>query len=145
MDASLGGGLRLLTGPRTAICHECVALCVEIFDDTEERDTRAESLQRWVRHLSSPDPFLRCLAAVGLGDRGLANDPAAREALLGALADTDWRVRAFAEATLSNAGALPDGYRPSFVGRLRSLDFLEVFFAEDPNAIERDTPVVDSL
>jgi hypothetical protein len=97
------------------------------------QDTRADSLQRWVRHLSSSDPFLQCIAAVALGDWGLANEPTAREALVTALADADWRVRALAEATLSKAGALPDGYRPSFVGRLRSLDFLHVFFAEHPD------------
>jgi hypothetical protein len=144
IDAPLGGGVRLLSGPRTAICHECVALCVRIFADKEERDPRAESLQLWVRDLSSPNPFLRCLAAVALGAWGLANDPTGRQALWAALADTDWRVRALAEATLSKNGALPDGYRPAFVGRLRSLDFMHIFFGEQPSATERDAPVVDS-
>jgi hypothetical protein len=145
IEAPPGGGVRLLRGPRAAICDKCVALCVAIFDDnTDERDLRAESLQHWVRHLSSPKYFFRCLAAVALDDSGLASEPAAHQALLAALADTDWRVRALAEATLSKIGALPDGYRPSFVGRLRSLDFLNVVFAEHPSEIERDAPVGDS-
>jgi hypothetical protein len=63
---------------------------------------------------------------------------------LAALSDTDWRVRALAEATLSKAGALPDGYQPSFVGRLRSLEFLQIIAVEDPSGLERASPVVDS-
>jgi hypothetical protein len=144
IEAPLGGGVRLLSGPRTAICHECVALCINILDDKEERDPRPERLQRWVRDLSSPNPFFRCLAAVALGDWGLANEPAARQALWVALADTDWRVRALAEATLSKTGGLPDGYRPSFIGRLQSLDFMHIYFGEQPSATERDASVVDS-
>jgi hypothetical protein len=137
-----GGGVRLLNGPRTAaICHRCVALCIAIIDhEWEGRGTRAEDLERWVRHLTSAEPFMRCMAAVALRNRGFANEPAARQALVAALTDTDWRVRALAEATLSNAGALPDGYHPSFVGRLRSLDFLRVFYAEQPSAIEGGAP-----
>jgi len=143
------GRARLLSGQRTPICHECVPLCVRVFDDRDESDPRAESLRLWLGHLSSPQPFLQGLAAVALSDWGLANDPAARQALMAALVDIDWRVRALAEETLSKAGALPDDYRPSFVGRLRSLDFMNVYygdvlFAEQPTASEGGSPGVDS-
>jgi hypothetical protein len=137
IDASPGGGVRLLRGPRVTICHECVALCLAIFHDTrDEKESQAERLQHWVQQLSSPHHFVRCLAAVVLGDRNLPLDPVARRALVAALDDTDWRVRALAEATLHKIGALPDGYHLSFVGRLPSLDFMHVALAGHASEVE---------
>jgi ATP-dependent protease Clp ATPase subunit len=138
-EACLGRHLRLLSGPRTTICEQCVALCVEILDEEEkdEADRRAEDLERLIRNLKSPHFFLRCLAAVSLGDSEFADDPVAHQALVVALADKNWRVRALAEATLSKAHALPAGYRPSFVGRLRSLEFIEIVAAKHQRALEK--------
>jgi hypothetical protein len=144
-DVHLGHDLRLLAGPRTMICEECVAFFVPIFDEDEsdERDLRAEELEHCVRNLSSPDFYSRCLAAVSLDHWGFVDDPIARDALVAALADKNWRVRALAEATLSKAGALPDGYRPSFVGRLRSLELMEIVAAKNRKALEK-APTIDS-
>jgi hypothetical protein len=38
---SPGGAVRLFRGPRTTICHQCVALTVEIFSDDQQRSLDA--------------------------------------------------------------------------------------------------------
>lgn len=143
-EARLGHDLRFLAGRRTTICEECVALFFQLLDadENDETDPLEEQLKHWLRGLSNPKFFFRCLAVSALGDRDLAYEPAARDALVAALADKNWRVRALAEASLSKAGALPDGYRPKFVGRLRSLEFIEIVHAKTQRELEKP-PVVN--
>jgi hypothetical protein len=75
--------------------------------------------ERFVASMSSPVTPLRRASADMVGSFQLGEDAAAIEATRKALRDPDWKVRTFAEVTLSEHSALPPGYAPSLLDRIR--------------------------
>ena len=83
-----------------------------------------ESLRRDVRGrlvvgLRSSSASVRRACVDLLGGHDVGRDTVARTAAEAALRDSDWKVRALAESTLSGAGLLPPGYSTPLIDRLR--------------------------
>ncbi|MDX1996341.1 MAG: hypothetical protein SF066_01375 [Thermoanaerobaculia bacterium] len=80
---------------------------------------RRAARDRLVLGLGSSSASVRRACVDLLGDHDVGRDAAARTAAQAALRDGDWKVRALAECTLSDAGLLPQGYRTPLIDRLR--------------------------
>jgi hypothetical protein len=84
--------------------------------------------QRLTEALQSPDARMRRLGVFLIDSFAFDDDPSARQAVMNALHDSDWRVRVLAADRLSDANLLQPGYRLSLMDRLRRryLDYTDL-------------------
>lgn len=93
--------------------------CLSLFDVEAPESLQRAARDRLVLGLGSSSASVRRACVDMLAGFDIGRDAAARAATEAALRDSDWRVRTFAESTLSEAGLLPQGYRASLIDRLR--------------------------
>jgi hypothetical protein len=89
------------------------------FEDYAPESLQRSARERLVLGLGSSSASVCRVCADMLAGFDIGRDAAARTATEAALRDSDWKVRAFAERTLSEAGLLPQGHRVSLIDWLR--------------------------